>query len=606
VPLLRTKRITILVVLLSLVILLIAFYFVRRSSHYAGLKPYPNIVLVTIDTLRADHLSSYGYRDNTTSNIDKLAAEGVLFETALAPGPVTLPSHASILTGRYQFKHGVRSNGYTLDDKVTTLAEILKHYRYNTAAFVGSYVLNSRTNINQGFDDFDDDFAHMGTPEHAELYDYFVLPSNAEGTARTARQTNTRVFEWLEQISHTDTPYFLWVHYWDPHAPYDPPFPHRKPGSTKVQLYDAEITFVDDSVGALIRTISSLRLDKNTIYVITADHGEGLGEHDSWDHGLNLYEPVLKVPLIIRYDKHLPRGKRIAGVAASVDIVPTLLKLAGIRENMNVDGIDLFSEALSTRRIIYFDTMWPPEEKERWIGMRMDDMKYTISSRGRAEIYDLHKDPDEIMDLNRGALDGEDGGPCSNPSGKAEYVRLDSTGSTTRLYLPGVQSDMMKAILLFTDIDAWGTGSKGSPTDIGIQVNNNEWVFQKPRKSKLLDGPRRNAIGLPPTYFRQGANAIVVRDSLSQFESLSINGRMSATLSVTYRGNRRVDIDLACPGRRLGSPLSIRDRETLAEKLGSTLLNFLSGPTARRDVGKARIANDQETITKLRGLGYIR
>ena len=241
----------------------------------------PNILLVTIDTLRADRLGAYGYAPARTPTLDALAASAVRFADATAHAPLTYPSHVSILTGRYPAAFGVRLNGMDpLPDTAVTIAERLKAAGYRTGAIVGSVVLDQSYGLSQGFDDYDDAIAAppKDTMAMADLQ-------------RTAGDVTALGREWIERQR---APWFLWVHYYDPHLPYAAPatFQAAAPG----RPYDAEISYVDSELAALLKPLDRAR----TAIVVTGDHGEALGEHGEADHGFFLYDATLRVPLIDR------------------------------------------------------------------------------------------------------------------------------------------------------------------------------------------------------------------------------------------------------------------------------------------------------------------
>ncbi|MGA1842912.1 MAG: sulfatase, partial [bacterium] len=226
-----------------------------------GVSPKPldyNLLLITIDTIRADHLGCYGYKYIKTPNIDKLASEGVLFYNAFTPVPITLPSHSSMMTGLYPVQHGVRNNGtFFLDKGATTLAEIMKGHRYQTGACVGSFVLDSLFGLDQGFDYYDDHF----TPGKKRV--------NMLYNERNAGEINRIAIQWLEK--QKDNRFFLWLHYFDPHSPYFPPFPFSL--DYRACLYDGEIAYVDKCLGELFSQMNEMGLINKTIIFLVGDHG---------------------------------------------------------------------------------------------------------------------------------------------------------------------------------------------------------------------------------------------------------------------------------------------------------------------------------------------
>src|SRR5439155_12699307 len=273
----------------------------------------PDILLITLDTTRADHLGAYGDRRAQTPRLDQLARDGVLFERAIAAAPITLPAHASLLTGIYPFTHGVRNNGsFSLRPAVPTLTTVLHERGYVTAAFVSAFVLDRRYGLAQGFDTYNDRFVR--TDARGEL------ERRGDETARAAG-------EWLNRVGRDERPLFLWVHLYDPHDPYDPPPPFREAFAGRP--YDGEIAFADQAVGAIFDQYARLGRRVPPIVAVVGDHGESLGEHEEETHAMFVYESTLRVPLILSWPGHLPAGRRVPAVVRGIDLAPTLLDLAG-------------------------------------------------------------------------------------------------------------------------------------------------------------------------------------------------------------------------------------------------------------------------------------
>ncbi|MFO1352220.1 MAG: sulfatase-like hydrolase/transferase [Gammaproteobacteria bacterium] len=351
----------------------------------------PNVLIVTIDTLRVDHLGCYGYSLAHTPTIDRLAAEGVRYTDAIAAAPITMPSHSTIMTGLFPPAHGVRDNGeYALGDDAVTLAERLKAAGYETRAFVSALVLNRRYNLAQGFDDYDDDLWAEDDPKLFMIRD------------RPARRTVDRVLEWFEQWRQRDErkPFFAWLHLFDPHQPYQPP---GWAAAITALPYDAEIASADHELGRLLDRLRETQVLDNTIVVFTADHGESLGEHEEKTHAIFIYDATVHVPLIVRYPGALPAGKRYDGPVRHVDIVPTLLALLGLPGAEETQGIDLTPATL--------DKVPPPmlaqysESILSEVGFGMAPL-YGVRFNGykwirapKPELYDLRADPHELKNL---------------------------------------------------------------------------------------------------------------------------------------------------------------------------------------------------------------
>ncbi len=314
-----------LVILVILVLLFIGSIFTFATLWWSDSPA--NIILITIDTLRADRLGCYGFPDAGTPNIERLAQNGVLFTHVFAQSPLTLPSHSSILTGTNPTLHGVRGNSfYRLPSSLPTLAKILKSYGYQTAAVVSSAPLSRDKGVDQGFDEYDDVAENDDSWEPGRYL-----------AERKAEETISRALKQYQKFSQQpDKPFFLWIHVFDPHAEYQPP----KPFSDRFahDLYQGEIAYTDACLGKLFEAI--IPVQQNTFIVLTADHGEGLGEHGELSHGYFLYNTTLHVPWIIQGPMIAP-GQKIGHYARSIDIMPTILGLLDIQNYGMAQGQDL-------------------------------------------------------------------------------------------------------------------------------------------------------------------------------------------------------------------------------------------------------------------------
>jgi arylsulfatase A-like enzyme/Flp pilus assembly protein TadD len=351
----------------------------------------PNVVVITVDTLRADRLGCYGFEPARTPNADALAARGVRAEHAIAAAPITLPSHASIFTGLYPPAHGVRDNGmYRLPEKVETLAERLKAGGYRTQAFVSADVLHHRFNLDQGFDAYDDALQGEDDPGMFRILE------------RSGEHTMDRVLQWLDRSlvpSPTQAPFFVWVHLFDPHQPYAPPEADAKASRT---LYDGEIASVDRQIGRFIAKLEERAALDDTIVVFTSDHGESLGEHGEATHAMFIYEATVRVPLIIRYPAKLPAGATYRGSVRAVDLMPTILGLVDLKPS-DTQGVDL-SKALAGAAVApalspYSESLHSELEfgMAPLHGIRSNDWTYIRAPR--PELYDRAKDPGETRNL---------------------------------------------------------------------------------------------------------------------------------------------------------------------------------------------------------------
>jgi choline-sulfatase len=361
-----------------------------RGDGRAALRP--NLVLITLDTVRADHLGCYGDAAAETPALDRLAREGVRFAQASSAVPLTLPSHSSLLSGLLPLHHGLRNNGSgAFPEGTATLATALSGQGWRTGAFVGAFVLDHRFGLARGFDVYDDEIER--DPNAGESLE----------AERPGRMVMDRALAWLSGPGETKgpaRPFFLWVHLYDAHAPYTPlsPWRERHPG----RPYDGEIAEVDAQVGRLMAELEHRGLAASTVVAVAADHGEGLGEHGELTHGLLLYEPTLRVPLLVRAPG-VPAGQVVKTPVSLVDVAPTLAGLLGTSlPAPHLDGRDL-SAALRNRgepapADVYAETQYPAIFG--WsplAALRRRDLKYIAAPR--PELYDLSRDPGEKKSL---------------------------------------------------------------------------------------------------------------------------------------------------------------------------------------------------------------
>ena len=363
--------------------------FTSRSlylSHH--LKDSPNVLIITLDTTRADHLGCYGYDKIKTPQIDSVACEGVLFEEAFTVQPVTLPSHCSIFTGVYPFHHGVRANStHKLGEKYLTLAETLSKKGYLTAAFVSSFILDKRFGLDQGFSLYNDTFLNP-------------IMSGRTSVSRRADEISLQSCEWLNtnRKKLVKRPFFLWLHYFDPHVNYDPPSPYREEYSSP---YDGEIAYMDEWVGYVINELKRWGLWNNTIVLIVADHGESLEEHREMTHGIFIYRSTTHVPLILKYPSALHGGKRIKQCVSIVDIMPTILDMLHINTGRIFDGKTLIplveKNEWDNERPIYIETFMP--SNYNWSDIKgIRKGSYFFIDAPRSELY-LDNEFDNLIEL---------------------------------------------------------------------------------------------------------------------------------------------------------------------------------------------------------------
>ncbi|MGA1791035.1 MAG: tetratricopeptide repeat protein [bacterium] len=369
------------------IIILAFLFFFSPARLKAKTTPPVNFLLITIDTIRPDHIGCYGYDRIKTPHIDRLAEKGILFENAFSPVPITLPSHTSILTGTYPGFHGIRNNGtYAVSDAAVTLAELLKDEGYATAAFVGAYVLDKRFGLDQGFDVYDDDLSR----EEEQTFTY---------KERRAESVTNAVIQWLKE--RNPSRFFLWVHYFDPHMHYNPPPPFSAEYADRP--YDGEIAYTDHWIGVLLDVLHQSGISENTIVILTGDHGEGLGEHQEKTHGIFIYDTTLQVPLIFNCPRLFPRSGRIRSLVRLIDIAPTILSLAGCKINRDMQGVSLLpliNKKDSDLKLILYCESFYPQFSHNWsplMGLRTSKWKYIQAPI--KELYRVEKDHQELKNV---------------------------------------------------------------------------------------------------------------------------------------------------------------------------------------------------------------
>lgn len=345
-----------------------------------------NLLIITADTTRADHLACYGYKKIKTPNIDLLAKDGVLFKEAFSVQPVTLPAHSSIMTGLYPYHTGVRDNNiYKLPDKIDTIAEILSKRGYLTTAFIASFILNRRFGLDQGFKYYNDKFVK---PQQEGR-----LPIE-----RTAKEVSYLAVKWFDTVkeSLTKQPFFLWLHYYDPHAVYKPAVPFK---DAYQNPYDGEIAYMDDWIGYVIDKLKKENLYNNTIIVFAGDHGESLGEHKEKTHGMFIYRSTTHIPLIIKFPENLYNGKVVDLRVSQTDIADTIFDILNIKNTLPIDGkttIPLIKGLEKEDRTVYSEAFIP--RTFNWSelkGVRHENYFYIDAPKS------------ELYNINGGAIEKE-------------------------------------------------------------------------------------------------------------------------------------------------------------------------------------------------------
>jgi len=350
------------------------------------------IVLISIDTIRADHMSCYGYKHRTTPNIDKMAKDSLFIQDAFSTIPLTLPAHSSMLTGLIPPTHGIHDNfEMRLPDENLTLAEIMKDNGFSTYGIISSVVLDSRFGMGQGFDVFDDTFAGQGE-----------IITSAE---RKANETTENAIKWL--ADNYDKKKFMFIHYYDPHTSYAPPEPFSKQFA---HPYDGEIAFTDHCIGRVLDKLKSLKLYDDALIVIVGDHGEMLGEHNEMGHSFFVYQSAIRVPMMLKLPQNAYAVK-VTEPSSIIDIPPTILALTGIDIPQKMQGINLLTLAQDTigkhisdaenmidKRVVFSESLTPTKYNANSLLSIVSGEWHYIQTT-KPEIYNRIKDPGETKNL---------------------------------------------------------------------------------------------------------------------------------------------------------------------------------------------------------------
>jgi choline-sulfatase len=400
----------------------------------------PNVLIVTIDTLRRDHVSAYGTGHASTPRMDALAEEGLLFLDAVTPTPETGPSHAALFTALHPLRSQVLSNGHELAGGYETLAERLQDEGYATGAFVSSFAVDSRLGLDQGFDVYDDDFLPLFRGVTDLVAGRFLVPllfkiGRPEDMPwlleRLGHETNRRASDWIRGLG--DRPWMTWVHYFEPHAPYESPdqtvdhrallsqpdhdFTEEEADALRAQ-YSSEATLADTLVGQLLDLLDELDVADNTLVVVTSDHGEQLGEHGIMFHHHGLYDESLRIPLIMRAPglKGVV-NRRIESQVRMMDIAPTVLKYIKLDPLAQAEGAELLGYATGVRSRDLACPLYGRREASLregvLFGLRASDVKYILDpGSGVEELYNLVNDPAEARDLSQDPLQAEPLAQC--------------------------------------------------------------------------------------------------------------------------------------------------------------------------------------------------
>jgi arylsulfatase A-like enzyme/Tfp pilus assembly protein PilF len=447
-----------------------------------------NVLLITLDTVRADHLGSYGHPRARTRHLDRLAAEGVRFEWAFSPAPITLPAHASILTGLYPFEHGVRNNGnFYLGDTFDTLATVLAGQGYRTAAFVSAFVLDRRYGLGRGFQLYDDRM-QGGQPQ--------VLSLEAE---RRGDHTAEAMVRWLEGYAAETggasapgrPPFFVWLHLYDPHEPYRPPQPFRDAFSDAP--YDGEIAF-DDSVVAYVRDrLGQLGLLDRTVIAIIGDHGESLGDHGEETHTMFVYDSAIRVPLILWRPGRIPAGTAVPDVVRATDVAPTLLELVGAPPLRIAHGRSLVpiltGQSAPDAPAVYAET-YLPKFYMNWAPLTtLRDERWKFIDAPRPELYDLQADPGETRNLF-------DSQRRTAEAMRAALARLTG-GSEGSMAAGGLDREAMEKLAALGYIGAGASPPPAAAGSAGADPKDVIAIFNRLRRANSAVRDRRFAEALP-------------------------------------------------------------------------------------------------------------
>jgi arylsulfatase A-like enzyme/Tfp pilus assembly protein PilF len=506
---------------LGLAAVLAGLVFLLRSRRDAP----ANLLLVTIDTLRADHLGCYGYGGASTPVLDALARDGARFENVQSAVPITGPSHATILTGLYPPAHGVRDNvTFPLDPRHATLASLLRARGYRTAAFIGAYPVASAFGFGQGFDEFNE-----GLHES---------PDFGQGAERPGNEVADAVVGWLANPG--EGPFFVWMHLYDPHTPYAPPPPYDQ--IFRDRPYDGEVAFADAQVGRVLQAFRASGREKDTLVVVVADHGEALGEHDEAGHAVLIYQSTLRVPLILA-GPGIPAGRVVPDQVGTVDLLPTVLGLLGFEPPQGLPGRSL-RPALRAQRLapqpLYSESLFG-RLNCRWSTLRgWTGDGWKLIDGSAPELYELAGDPAEAR--NRAAEETQRVSRMREALAAAVHRMAPSGDRARAVALSPEQEERLRSL-------GYAGGSGGA-------VNLDEPGLPDPRTHVQLFERLQVAMVARGPAIRQAldeAEAILARDPQNPFAhfTLASLAYRSGRLEMAGRAfARTLEIDADRPGIR--------------------------------------------------------
>jgi arylsulfatase A-like enzyme len=370
----------------SRLVLAAALLATASACSRAPTSTYPkaSVILVSIDTLRADHLAMYGYRSGRTPHLDRLGREGVVVDDVYSHVPLTLPAHASLFTGLLPPKHEVRDNmGFRLKDGHRTLAERFKAAGFATGGAISAYVLRAQTGIARGFDRYDDEL---------------VIDAGTQALGALQRDGGVAVDSLTRfVVEQGEKRFFAFLHLYEPHSPWAPPEKHRD----LAVPYDGDVAYADELLGRFVDGLRSRGLLERAILAVTSDHGEGLGDHGEQEHGIFLYREALHVPLVLRLPGGAGAGTRLRGPVSQVDVPATLLDLAGLATD-GMDGVSLrgdLAKGAAQARTVYSETLYPRYHFGWSDTYAATESRFRFIRAPRPELYDLDKDPGEKDNL---------------------------------------------------------------------------------------------------------------------------------------------------------------------------------------------------------------
>jgi arylsulfatase A-like enzyme/thioredoxin-like negative regulator of GroEL len=576
----RSKRFAL--ALIALVTALAAVAACGRRERAPAKPPETalNVLLITLDTTRADRLGCYGYAGARTPRLDRLAGEGVRFENAFADAPITLPSHASILTGLHPFAHGVRNNGnFYLPARFETLATVLGGRGYRTAAFVSSFVLDRRYGLARGFGTYDD---RTDEPENPGWN-----PEAERRGDRTALACN----HWLDAYAaeRAGVPFFVWLHLYDPHEPYRPPPPFLEPFAGRP--YDGEIAFADAVVGSVLDRVERLGLLDHSLVAVVADHGESLGDHGEETHSMFLYDGVIRVPMLLWRPGVLPAGKGVSSPVRTVDLAPTILDLLGGPALRAAHGRSLRKAIFAgeaTTPAAYAETYVPKLYMNGAALRALRTDRFKLIEAPRPELYDLARDPGETD--NRFAAEPETAGRL-----RAELQKLTAGGETVMSVGP-VDGEAAEKLTALGYLGAGGEmaaptvdGSEKDPKDLIAGFNRlrraeravRDGKFQEalPDLRSLVAEEPKNAfarlvLGSAYMGMRDHARAVEQLKAYAAMVPTSAHARQSLAIAYANLGDRAAAL------REAAAAVALDPRLTDARLLRA---GILSGQGRRRE-----------------------